>query len=194
MDIGELYRRTLETWTTRVTQVPDDRWDAPTPCTEWTVRDLVNHVAGEDAWTVPLVRGSTIAEVGDSLDGDLLGEDPVGAATELAHAAGEAVEEALPAGRTVQLSYGEESLEEYLRQLAADHLIHGWDLAAATGSARDMDPAAVDEVAAWFADREEMYRSGGAVGPRVSTDRSGAQAELLAAGGRDPAWEPPSAG
>ena len=40
------------------------------------MRDLVNHVVGEDRWTVPLVEGRTIADVGSSLDGDLLGDDP----------------------------------------------------------------------------------------------------------------------
>ena len=49
-----------------------------TPCTEWDVRALVNHVLGEIRWAVPLFAGSTIAEVGDRFDGDLLGDDPVG--------------------------------------------------------------------------------------------------------------------
>ena len=38
---------------------------------------LVNHVVYEDVWTVPLMEGATIAEVGDRFEGDLLGDDPV---------------------------------------------------------------------------------------------------------------------
>ncbi|MGZ4504808.1 MAG: maleylpyruvate isomerase N-terminal domain-containing protein, partial [Nocardioidaceae bacterium] len=64
MDLTTLHRRSIETWTDRLARVRPDQWDAPTPCTEWSVRDLVNHVVGEDRWTVPLMHGSTISDVG----------------------------------------------------------------------------------------------------------------------------------
>jgi uncharacterized protein (TIGR03086 family) len=191
MEPADLHRRTVETWTARVEAVPAAVWDAPTPCTDWTVRELVNHVVGEDAWTVPLVRGATLAEVGGSLDGDLLGDDPVGTARRLAVEACDVVAEALRAGGgKVHLSYGDEDLTEYVLQLAADHLLHAWDLAAATGGDTTLDPALVQEVAAWFADREELYRSAGVVGDRVPT-AGGAQEGLLGAAGRQPSWTPP---
>ncbi len=41
----------------------------------------------------------------------------------------------------------------------ADHLIHGWDLAVATGQNRNLDSELVAEVAAWFRNREEIMRS-----------------------------------
>jgi uncharacterized protein (TIGR03086 family) len=187
MDLNTLYHRTVECWADRVNGVPPDGWEGPTPCREWSVRDLVNHVVGEDLWTVPLMRGRTIADVGDSLDGDLLGDDPVRSALDAAMEATTAVAEVLPAGGTVHLSYGEESMEEYVHQLAADHLVHSWDLAVATGTDRRLDPHLVSEVAMWFADREAMYRGGGAVGPR-GISHGGAQGELLAAFGRDSEW------
>ena len=56
MDLNTLYHRTVECWADRVNAVADDQWDAPTPCRDWTVRDLVNHVVGEDRWTVPARR------------------------------------------------------------------------------------------------------------------------------------------
>lgn len=189
VDLNTLYRRTVESWTARLNVVADDQWDAPTPCSEWTVRDLTNHVVGEDLWTAPLMQGSTIEEVGDRLDGDLLGEDPVRSAVAAADEATGAVAEALPTGGTVQLSYGEESMAEYVHQLAADHLVHGWDLAVATGGDASLDPELVAEVGAWFADREELYRQAGMIGARTEVDGD-AQAELLAGFGRDPAWSP----
>jgi uncharacterized protein (TIGR03086 family) len=187
MDLNTLYHRTVEAWADRVNAVASDQWDAPTPCAQWTVRDLVNHVVGEDRWTVPLVEGRTIADVGTSLDGDLLGDDPVRAALDAAMAATTVTAEKLPGGGTVQLSYGEEQLDEYVHQLAADHLVHAWDLAAATGGDTRLDPHLVSEVHAWFGAREEMYRSGGAIGPR-GVRHGGAQGELLAAFGRDAEW------
>jgi uncharacterized protein (TIGR03086 family) len=189
MDLSTLYHRTLECWADRLSGIPPDGWAAPTPCRAWSVRDLVNHVAGEDRWTVPLVEGRTLAEVGDSLDGDLLGDDPVRSALDAAVAAARAVADRLPQGGTVHLSYGEERLEEYVLQLAADHLVHSWDLAVATGGDARLDPHLVTEVAGWFAEREELYRGAGAVAERGPA-RGGAQGDLLAAFGRDAEWGP----
>jgi uncharacterized protein (TIGR03086 family) len=189
MDLNTLYHRTVEAWADRVNAVDPDHWGAPTPCRDWSVRDLTNHVVGEDLWTAPLVQGSTIAEVGDRLDGDLLGEDPVRSALQAAMEATTAVAEKLPGGGTVQLSYGEEQLDEYVYQLAADHLVHAWDLAVATGGDARLDPHLVAEVATWFAEREELYRGAGAVGPR-GVAHGGAQGELLASFGRDAEWGP----
>jgi uncharacterized protein (TIGR03086 family) len=187
VDVGTLYRRTMECWAVRVNSVAKDQWDDPTPCKDWTVRELTNHVVGEDLWTVPLVRGATIADVGDRFDGDLLGEDAITVALQAAAEAESTVAEHLPNGGTVQLSYGEEDLAEYLHQLAADHLVHGWDIAAATGGDTRLEPALVTEVARWFAQREDLYRSSGAVGPRVSATGD-PQHDLLAAFGRPGDW------
>jgi uncharacterized protein (TIGR03086 family) len=193
MDLNTLYHRTVEAWADRVNAVGPDQWDDPTPCRDWTVRDLVNHIAGEDRWTVPLVEGRTIEEVGTSLDGDLLGDDPVRASLDAAMAATTVTAEKLPGGGTVRLSYGEEQLTEYVHQLAADHLVHAWDLAVATGGDTRLDPHLVSEVHAWFADREAMYRAGGVIGPR-GVAHGGVQSELLAATGRDSEWGPAHAG
>jgi uncharacterized protein (TIGR03086 family) len=187
MDLNTLYHRTVELWADRVNAVAPDQWDAPTPCRDWTARDLAGHVVGEDLWTVPLVEGSTIEEVGDRFDGDLVGDDPAGAALDAAMEATRVVARRLPEGGTVCLSYGEERLDEYVHQLAADHLVHSWDLAVATGGDTRLDPHLVTAVGAWFAEREELYRSGGAIGPR-GVAHGGAQGELLAAFGRDAEW------
>ena len=92
----------------------------------------------------------------------LLGADPHRAARSAAAGAADAVDKA-PDDAQVQLSFGDTDLGEYLYQLAADHLIHGWDLAMAIGGATALDPEAVDEVASWFREREELYRGGGAI-------------------------------
>lgn len=186
MDPATLHRRTVESWELRVEAVPTDRWESPTPCSGWDVRTLVNHVTGEELWTVPLVQGSTMEEVGDRFEGDLLGDDPVVASRRAAAAATQVVDRAAPEG-SVHLSYGDERLGEYLQQLAADHLVHGWDLAVATDGDTRLDPELVAEVAAWFADKEELYRSAGAIGPHAEASGD-PQTDLLAAFGRDARW------
>jgi len=189
MDLNTLYHRTVEAWADRVNAVRPEQWDDPTPCRDWSVRALVSHVCTEDRWTPPLVAGRTIDDVGDSLDGDLLGDDPIRSALTAASEATLAVAASLPAGGTVHLSQGDERIEEYVHQLAADHLVHGWDLAAATGGDKRLDPNLVSEVASWFADREGLYRAAGAIGPRTAS-HGDAQGDLLADFGRDPGWGP----
>ena len=190
MALETTYRRSVEFWKAMVREISDE-WTEPTPCTDWDVRALVNHVVGEDRWTKPLVDGRTIADVGDAFDGDLLGDDPKPFAAAAADEAMTAVAERLPASGQVHLSYGEEDIEEYVRQLVADHLIHGWDLAAATGQSRTLDPELVDEVAEWFRNREDVYRSSGAIAARPDAAADGSpQADLLVAFGRNPDWAP----
>ena len=186
MDVSELYRGTVEEWERRVAAV-DGGWTRRTPCELWDVRALVNHVVGEDLWTAPLVEGATMEDVGDRFDGDVLGEEPVAAATAAAAAALAAVETHLPDQRLVHLSFGDTPIEEYLMQLAADHLVHGWDLAAATGQDRTLPPEMVSAVADWYAGREHMYRDAGAVAARPPA-ADDPQSQLLAGFGRDPVW------
>jgi uncharacterized protein (TIGR03086 family) len=188
MDLAELFSRSVDAFTARVRQVGPDQWTASTPCPGWDVRALVNHVVGEQLWMPPMFAGATIAEVGDRFDGDLLGSDPVAVAARAAQEAQATLAPSDALDGTVHLSFGDTPAEEYLRQLLADHVVHGWDLAVAIGADRDADPQAVHAVAVWFVDREAGYRSGGAIGPRLVADDPAAaeQDRLIAAFGRDP--------
>jgi len=189
MELVTLHRRAVQHWAARVAEVRNNQWGDPTPCGQWSVRELVNHVVAEELWAVPLLGGKTIQEVGSQFDGDVLGADSQGRARMAADDAVAIVEAVVPAGGRVHLSYGEEDMGEYVRQLSADHLIHGWDLGVATGGDASMDPELVAEVGAWFSQREAMYRSAGAVGPRASGSSDPAS-ELLAAFGRVSKWGP----
>ncbi|MEH1126666.1 TIGR03086 family metal-binding protein [Micromonospora sp. CPCC 206061] len=193
MELLAIYRRSLAEFTGRVSQVRDDQWKAPTPCEDWDVRTLVNHVVYEDRWALPLFQGATIAEVGDRFEGDVLGADPAGNARE---AADEAVRELATPGaldRTVHLSFGDAPISEYVNQLVAEHIVHGWDLATAIGADTRTDADVVRACAQWFASQEEAYRESGMIAPRVDLGSGAGELErLVAAFGRDPAWHPPS--
>lgn len=187
MNVNTLYDRAVGFFAARVRTVGEDQWDDPTPCAGWSVRDLVKHVTYENLWTVPLMAGATIEDVGTRFEGDVLGADPSGSALAAADAAIASVAAQLPLGGTVHLSHGETSKEEYARQLTADNLIHGWDLAAATAGETRMDDQLVQTVAAWFESQEVGYRDAGAVSARrpLSGDP---QHDLLARFGRDADW------
>ncbi|HEX6232413.1 MAG TPA: TIGR03086 family metal-binding protein [Jiangellaceae bacterium] len=169
----------------RVRAIRPDQWRAPTPCTEWNVRQLVNHVAVEDLWVPPLLAGRTIAEVGDAYDGDQLGDDPAAAWSNALAGALDAVAEPGAADRTVHLSYGDDLASEYLLQLFADHLIHAWDLAQAIGADTSLPTDLVAECTTYFARMEPLYRDIGAIGPPVDVDADAdPQTRLLASFGR----------
>ncbi|GGO25891.1 TIGR03086 family metal-binding protein [Micromonospora parathelypteridis] len=191
MDLLEAYRRSLAEFIDRVHQVEPGQWSDPTPCAEWDVRALVNHVVREDRWSVPLLAGRTIDEVGDRLDGDQLGTDPISMAREAAAQAEIAATHPGTIDRTVHLSSGETPAAEYLKQLLAEHLIHGWDVAVAIGAQPRFDPAVVRAASGWFAGQIDNYRRNNLVrsGVRVPDDAD-EQDHLLAAFGRDPDWAP----
>jgi uncharacterized protein (TIGR03086 family) len=185
------HRRSVERFAELTRGVGDDQWAMPTPCTEWDVRALVNHLVYEERWTVPLMAGSTIADVGDRFEGDLLGDDPGGATAAAGQEAIAAVAEPGAVERTVHLSFGDVPGEEYAWQLFTDHLIHGWDLAVATGQDDRLDPELVTACADWFADREHLYRAGGSISARAEMPANAdPQTRLIAAFGRDPGWKP----
>jgi uncharacterized protein (TIGR03086 family) len=185
MDIPAMFRRAVAEFDARVRQIGDQDWQATTPDEEWNVRDLVNHVVGEDLWAPPLLAGSTIAEVGDRFDGDVLGAEPKGAWKLASAAAVNAVDEDGAMDRIVHLSFGDFRGREYAMQMFADHLIHAWDLARAIGADERLDTALVASCATWFDAAEDAYRSAGAIAARPPLPgHADAQTVLLARFGR----------
>jgi uncharacterized protein (TIGR03086 family) len=185
MDISAMFRSAVEEFDARVRLIGDHQWQAATPDEDWSVRDLVNHVVGEDLWAPPLLAGSTIAEVGDRFDGDVLTGDPKAAWAAASAGAVQAVREDGAMDRIVHLSFGDFPGREYVLQLFADHLIHAWDLARAIGADERLDTALIASCATWFDSAEDAYRSAGAIGARPSVPGdAGTQTVLLARFGR----------
>jgi uncharacterized protein (TIGR03086 family) len=185
MDITAMFRGAVAEFDARIQQIADSQWQGRTPDEEWSVRDLVSHVVSEDLWAPPLLAGSTIAEIGDRFDGDVLGPDPKAAWTLASAAAVQAVEEDGAMDRIVHLSFGDFPGREYATQLFADHLIHAWDLARAIGADERLDTRLIAPCAAWFDAVEDVYRSAGAIAARpLVPDDADAQTVLLARFGR----------
>jgi len=185
VDVQDLHRRATDAFGARVQATGEDQWQLPTPCDGWDVRALVNHLVSENLWTPPLLDGRTVAEVGDRFEGDLLGSDPKAAWKDSAGQALAAVAAPGVLDRTTHLSFGDTPAREYLMQLFADLLVHGWDLARAIGTDERLDPELVEACAAWFAPIEGAYRAAGAIGPRPELPPDAdPQARLLAMFGR----------
>ena len=87
IDVAALHRNALGSTRKFVAGVRDDQWALPTPCGDWSVRELVNHIVAGNLWAAELANGRTIDDVGSDLDGDMLGADPVAAYDASAEAA-----------------------------------------------------------------------------------------------------------
>ncbi len=169
----------------RVQQIRGEQWSASTPCTEWDVRALVNHLVNEDKWVTPLLDGKTIAEVGDEFDGDLLGDDPKGAWEAAADEARQAASRDGAEEKTVHVSYGDISGRRYITELLSDHVIHAWDLARGINGDEKLDPELVDFVYETMKPHEQALRASGVYGERVDVpDGADTQTKLLALVGR----------
>jgi uncharacterized protein (TIGR03086 family) len=177
--------RAVEGLARRWYEVEPTSWGLPTPCADWDVRTLLNHVTAELLWMPPLLEGQTIADVGDRFDGDVLGADPKQAASVGARAAVLAAGQPGALERTVHLSAGDVPGGEYLGQVTSDVVIHTWDLARAVGADERLDEELVAEVDAFLGPQVEAWRSAGAFGPPAEVpEGAGLQARLLAKTGR----------
>jgi len=184
VDEAAAFRKATRGFMERARAIGADQWSAPTPCTEWNVRALVNHVAGEFRWVPEMLAGRTVAEVGDRLDGDLLGDSPVNALDEARRAAVSALEAPGALARTVHLSFGDVPAAEYAKQMAIDSAIHSWDLARAVGAEERLDDELVEMAYVELQASAEDWRSAGVFGPQTTPSGDSTQAKLLALTGR----------
>jgi uncharacterized protein (TIGR03086 family) len=181
----ELIVQGIDAFGEKVRAVPADRWSAPTPCEDWSVRDLVNHVTGEHLWAPHLLDGETIAQVGDRYDGDVLGDSPLAAWERAAEASRPAWLAASP-DDVVHLSFGDNPALEYGRQMLSDLVIHGWDLARGAGLDETMDPTAVESVLRYLEVNAKSWADAGIFAAPVEIEADDPASRLIALSGRRP--------
>jgi uncharacterized protein (TIGR03086 family) len=112
-----------------IAEIRPEQWKAPTPCTEWNVHDVVNHLVGMDLVFAALIEGGPMPERG----ADSLGDDPVGSY----RSSSASLQAAFSRPGVLERSYrgplGSATGAERLQIRMYDLLAHGWDLAQATG-------------------------------------------------------------
>jgi uncharacterized protein (TIGR03086 family) len=107
----------------------------PTPCTDWTVRQLLNHVVGGTALFAGMMTGEAVDR-----SADFLGDDPAGAfRAQVSHlralfAAPGALERVVPS------PFGPQPAAALVEMRTNEMMVHSWDLARATGQSTDLDP------------------------------------------------------
>jgi uncharacterized protein (TIGR03086 family) len=185
-DVLRLMPGALDRFSERVHEIPVPRWDASTPCADWSVRDLVGHVTGEQLWAPHLLRGETIEEVGDRYGGDVLGADPIATWDAAAAEAGRAWETLAQEGQLVHTSMGQIPVEEYAEQMHMDLVVHGWDLARGAGLDPTIPKEAAEHALAYVEPHVDDFSGSGIFAPPVRIDSTDPADRVLALLGRDP--------
>ncbi|MCW2898028.1 MAG: tigr03086 family protein [Streptosporangiaceae bacterium] len=187
MELLEAFDRALAEFDGRVHQVENRRWEAGTPCTDWTVRDLVNHLTAEHLWAPSLLSGAALDEVGDRFEGDVLGDDPVRSWERAAAESRLAFHRPGALDGQVNTSGGVIPAEEYGWQMTMDLTVHAWDLARGIGADDVMDKDLVQGVYDRFAPQASHWQGLGIFEAPVEVPESAdAQDRLVALFGRRP--------
>ena len=183
--VADWHTRALDATGRVVAAIPADRWLARTPCPEWDVRGLVSHLVSGNLWAAELGAGATIEQVGDRLDGDVLGAGPAAAYATSARAASDAFHRPGALDAPCAVSYGPVPGSVYAGHRLIDVLIHGWDLATATGQDAALDDDLVEACRQVAEPQIAMLRASGAFTEgRPAPPDGSAQTRLLATLGR----------
>jgi uncharacterized protein (TIGR03086 family) len=133
-------------------------WGAPTPCPDWTVRDLVSHiVTGNDRFAAilsgwPAGAPGDAGAPGQAAPGDTApagDEDLVRRYRESARALVGAFGQPGVLERVVTVPFGTVPGAVALHLRLAEALVHGWDLAQATGQAASFPEDIAEQELAW---------------------------------------------
>jgi uncharacterized protein (TIGR03086 family) len=133
-DWRSLHERASKRFVELVGKVPPDRWTASTPCSEWDMRALVDHVVRWESFVPAFITGRRLADIPAAFEQDVLTHDPALAAAAAARAAVAAFDTPGALARIVQHPFGEMPGTQVLYLRLFDNTIHGWDLARALGA------------------------------------------------------------
>jgi uncharacterized protein (TIGR03086 family) len=158
MDLLGMYQRTLDAANRLIGSVRSDELAKPTPCSEWDVQALINHMIGTNRRFADAVAGEQRAA--DTGAQTPAGGDPAAAYAASTQAALQAWRAPGALERTLHLPFGDIPGSVGIGVIFVDQLIHTWDLAKATGREHRLD----DDLAATAL---EISR------PRIGPERRG---------------------
>ena len=182
MTVLEHYDRLAGEMADRIASVPEDRWEDPSPCEGWTARDVVSHLVD----TPGMFFG--LAEEPPPSGGPSVADDPAGAFAHVRKAVTAALEDPAIADKEYDSFAGRSTFAEGIdRFICADLVVHGWDLARATGLDERMDPDEIRPIHEALEPMDDKMRGPGAFGPKLEPpEGADEQTKLLCFLGRQP--------
>jgi uncharacterized protein (TIGR03086 family) len=170
-----------------VDRIAADQWAAPTPCTEWSVRDVVDHLVGTNLVLVAMFEQGPMPD----READRLGADPATAYRRSIAALQTAAARPGVLERSQSTALGTATGVERLRWRIADLLTHGWDLVQATGIIAEIPDDLVDQALTFVrAQLPNQTRTGRFADPEPIQANAPAIDRLAAFTGRPVSWTP----
>jgi len=161
-----------------VSNVSTDQWSAATPCADWSVCRLVDHLIGMNRVFTALLADAPVPRAPDA---DRVGEDPVIAFRETSAALLLAFGQPGVLDRQYKGPLGTASGAERLQIRLYDLLAHGWDLARATGQSVDLPDDLVESSVAFARSQLAGQSRDGRFGPPRNVDENASAIERLVA-------------
>ncbi|OLB77926.1 MAG: TIGR03086 family protein [Actinobacteria bacterium 13_2_20CM_2_71_6] len=118
----------------------------PSPCAGWTVRDVINHLVTGNLLFTAIVAGTPPPD----RSRDHLGDDPVAAFRDSINGLSDAFAKHDVLSGTYATPIGEGSGTLLVHMRFNELMVHGWDVAKATGQSTDFDPDLVAAAMAGF--------------------------------------------
>lgn len=189
MQLNELVEKAAGETASVMRGVRPHQLGAPTPCGDWEVEKLANHL-------LQVVRALRLAGRGEAVPGELWGSDLMSG--EWARTFGDDADAATeawvdPASWAGSRNLAGADLPAYVvaTMLAGDLVIHGWDLARATGQSYRCDDAVAEATHGFIVETGDQGRQMKIYGPPVPVpDEASLLDKALALSGRDPHWVP----
>ncbi len=146
----ERYKRAMQAADRVIRGITPDQYDALTPCAEWNVRQLVNHLVFGNWMFARAASGERVAAEGNDDDDDdelpdMVGDDPAMAFRDSADAAVAAWRRPGAVEQVCHLPFADLPGAAAMRIHFKDVVTHTWDLARATGQDEDIAPDLASE-------------------------------------------------
>jgi uncharacterized protein (TIGR03086 family) len=151
-DLLELLVVANDQFAQRLRLVGPDDWRRPTPCSEWDVRAVVDHVVGANVRYQLLLHGAPTEQVEATRAVDHLGDDALASFVATADGVVACFSENGALERIAHHVTGDRTGHELLSMRILDVAIHGWDLARAIGADETLDDDVVAFLLAYTAD------------------------------------------
>jgi uncharacterized protein (TIGR03086 family) len=160
--IADRYRRVSLRFTNVVSAVPQDRWDSPSPCGDWTAVDIVKHVVETET--------DLLSRMPFASDGDV-SPNPIEAWPIVRERVQRALDTPSQADHSYAGYFGPTTFAGTVDQFySLDLTVHAWDLARATGLVdfEAIDPSEMEKISADLAGLGDSMRQPGLFGPAIT--------------------------